>query len=60
MSNVSNVGNVGNVRNVSKKTTVPDLLGMKRDGRKIVSVVAWDYQMARIVDRIGVDLVSVG
>lgn len=60
MSNVSNVGNVGNVRNVSKKTTVPDLLGMKRDGRKIVSVVAWDYQMARIVERIGVDLVSVG
>ena len=33
---------------------------MKRDGRKIVGVVAWDYQMARIVDRAGVDLVSVG
>ncbi|HZC25762.1 MAG TPA: 3-methyl-2-oxobutanoate hydroxymethyltransferase, partial [Actinopolymorphaceae bacterium] len=27
---------------------------------KIVGVVAWDYQMARIVDRVGVDLVSVG
>lgn len=33
---------------------------MKRDGRKIVGVVAWDYQIARIVDRAGVDLVSVG
>src|SRR6476469_9356806 len=33
---------------------------MKRVGRKIVGVVAWDYQMARIVDRAGVDLVSVG
>ncbi|HKN96246.1 MAG TPA: 3-methyl-2-oxobutanoate hydroxymethyltransferase [Pseudonocardiaceae bacterium] len=40
--------------------TVPALAGMKRDGRKIVGVVAWDYQMARIVDRVGVDLVVVG
>src|SRR4029079_14858020 len=27
---------------------------------KIVGVVAWDYQIARIVDRAGVDIVSVG
>ena len=33
---------------------------MKREGRKIVGVVAWDYQMALIADRAGVDLVSVG
>ena len=33
---------------------------MKRDGRKIVGVVAYDYQMAQIVDRAGVDIVSVG
>jgi 3-methyl-2-oxobutanoate hydroxymethyltransferase len=33
---------------------------MKRDGQKIVGVVLYDYQMARIVDRAGVDLVSVG
>jgi 3-methyl-2-oxobutanoate hydroxymethyltransferase len=31
-----------------------------RDARKIVGVVAWDYQIARIVDRAGVDIVSVG
>lgn len=33
---------------------------MKRDGRKIVAVVVYDYPMARIVDRAGVDIVSVG
>lgn len=37
-----------------------DLQAMKCDGRKIVGVVAWDYQMARIIDRAGVDVVSVG
>ncbi len=40
--------------------TVPALQQMKRDGRKIVGVVAWDWQMAQIVDRAGVDIVSVG
>jgi len=40
--------------------TIPALHQLKRDGRKIVGVVAWDYQIARIVDRAGVDLVSVG
>lgn len=33
---------------------------MKRDGRKIVGVVAWDCQVAQIADRAGVDIVSVG
>ena len=33
---------------------------MKRDGRKIAGVVVYDYPMARIVDRAGVDIVSVG
>ena len=42
------------------KVTIPALRQMRRDGRKIVGVVAWDYQMARIVDRAGVDIVSVG
>jgi 3-methyl-2-oxobutanoate hydroxymethyltransferase len=42
------------------KVTVPALHAMKRDGRKIVGVVAWDYQIAVIVDRVGVDIVSVG
>jgi 3-methyl-2-oxobutanoate hydroxymethyltransferase len=42
------------------KVTLPALQAMKRDGRKIVGVVVWDYQMARIVDRVKVDIVSVG
>ncbi|HVJ13222.1 MAG TPA: 3-methyl-2-oxobutanoate hydroxymethyltransferase, partial [Burkholderiales bacterium] len=33
---------------------------MKREGRKIVGVVAWDYPMALLADRAGADLVSVG
>jgi 3-methyl-2-oxobutanoate hydroxymethyltransferase len=33
---------------------------MKRARKKIVGVVVWDYQMAQIVDRAGVELVSVG
>jgi 3-methyl-2-oxobutanoate hydroxymethyltransferase len=40
--------------------SIPMLHQMKRDGRKVVGVVAWDYQIARIADRAGVDLVSVG
>ncbi len=40
--------------------TLPLLQQMKKDGKKIVGVVAWDYQMAQIVDRAGVDIVSVG
>lgn len=40
--------------------TVPALQAMKPAGQKIVGVVVWDYQMARIVDRAGVDIVSVG
>ena len=42
------------------KATIADLQAMKRDGRKIVGVVAWDTQVARIADRAGVDIVSVG
>lgn len=42
------------------KVTIPALHQMKRDGRKIVGVVAWDFQMARIADLAGVDIVSVG
>jgi 3-methyl-2-oxobutanoate hydroxymethyltransferase len=40
--------------------TVAALQQMKRDGRKIVAVVVYDYQMAQIADRAGVDIVSAG
>jgi 3-methyl-2-oxobutanoate hydroxymethyltransferase len=43
-----------------EKVTLRALRGMKEDGRKIVGVVAWDYQIATVADRAGVEIVSVG
>src|SRR5688572_12818029 len=40
--------------------TLPTLQQMKREGRKSVGVVVWDYQTAQIADRAGVDFVVVG
>ena len=40
--------------------TVAALQRMKRDGTKIVGIVAYDYPTAQIADRAGVDLISVG
>jgi len=45
---------------VKQKVTIAALQQMKREGRKIVGVVVYDYQLAQIVDRAGVDIVSVG
>jgi 3-methyl-2-oxobutanoate hydroxymethyltransferase len=45
---------------MAERVTIPALQQMKRDGKKSVGVVAWDYQLARIADRAGVDFVSVG
>jgi 3-methyl-2-oxobutanoate hydroxymethyltransferase len=42
------------------KVTIAVLQRMKRDARKIAGVVLWDFQMAQIAERAGVDLVSVG
>jgi 3-methyl-2-oxobutanoate hydroxymethyltransferase len=44
----------------SEKVTIPQLQRMKRKGTKIFGVVAWDFQMARLAERVGVDLVVVG
>jgi 3-methyl-2-oxobutanoate hydroxymethyltransferase len=45
---------------VADKITIAQLQQMKRDGKKIAGVVAWDTPMAKIADLAGVDLVSVG
>jgi 3-methyl-2-oxobutanoate hydroxymethyltransferase len=42
------------------KVTIPLLQEMKREGKKSVGLVAWDYQIARIADRAGFDFISVG
>lgn len=45
---------------MASKVTIPQLQQMKRDGKKIVGMVVWDYQMARIADRAGIEIMSVG
>lgn len=45
---------------MASKVTIPQLHQMKHDGNKIVGMVVWDYQMARMVDRAGVEIMSVG
>ena len=45
---------------MTDKVTIAALQQMKRDGKKIAGVVAWDTPMARIADLAGIDLVSVG
>lgn len=45
---------------MDERVTVHALHEMKRTERKIVAVVAWDYQIARVADRARVDIVSVG
>ena len=45
---------------MSTKVTISTLQQMKREGKKSIGIVAWDYQIARIADRAGVDFISVG
>lgn len=44
----------------SKKLTPADILAMKKAGRKIVTVAAYDYPMALLIDRAGLDMILVG
>ena len=44
----------------AKKITIRDIVRMKRDGRRIVVVTAYDVLFARLVDSAGVDIVLVG
>ena len=43
-----------------KKITVPDVVAMKRDGRRITMMTAYDAAFARLVDRAGIDVLLVG
>ena len=42
------------------KVSLASLAAMKARGEKIVGMVVWDTHMAKIVDRIGVEIASVG
>jgi len=43
-----------------KKRTIPDILQMKQEGRRITMLTAYDYPFARLVDNGGVDAILVG
>lgn len=45
---------------MAEKLTVADLQQMKREGKKITAAITYDYQMAQILDRAGMDLLTVG
>jgi 3-methyl-2-oxobutanoate hydroxymethyltransferase len=45
---------------LTEPVTVAALQAMKREGRKIAAVVAWDEGTARVLDEAGADLISVG
>jgi 3-methyl-2-oxobutanoate hydroxymethyltransferase len=43
-----------------KKVTVPDVVAMKREGKRITMMTAYDAAFARLVDRAGIDVLLVG
>jgi len=43
-----------------KKITVPEIVAMKKDGRRITMMTAYDAAFARLVDRAGIDIILVG
>lgn len=42
------------------RISIPELNRMKHDGQKIVVMTAYDFEMARIIDRAGVEMILVG
>jgi 3-methyl-2-oxobutanoate hydroxymethyltransferase len=45
---------------MAKKVTVPDLIRMKKEGRRISTLTAYDFTLAKILDQAGVDVILVG
>ncbi len=45
---------------MNEKLTARDIIQLKKKGRKIVMITAYDYAFARLVDQVGVDIVLVG
>jgi 3-methyl-2-oxobutanoate hydroxymethyltransferase len=45
---------------MAKKITAPELIRMKKEGRKISMLTAYDFTLAKILDEAGVDVVLVG
>lgn len=45
---------------LTTKVTMPALAGMKREGKPITALTAYDYATSRVVDEAGIDLILVG
>jgi 3-methyl-2-oxobutanoate hydroxymethyltransferase len=43
-----------------KKITIPEVLSMKGDGRRISMLTSYDYPFTRIMDAAGIDIILVG
>jgi 3-methyl-2-oxobutanoate hydroxymethyltransferase len=43
-----------------KKVTIPDVLRMKKEGKRITKINLHDYPTAVLADRAGIDMVMVG
>ena len=43
-----------------KRLTIPEVVAMKRDGKRITMMTAYDVAFARIVDQAGIDMILVG
>lgn len=45
---------------LTTKVTMPALAGMKREGKSITALTAYDYATSRLVDEAGIDMILVG
>jgi 3-methyl-2-oxobutanoate hydroxymethyltransferase len=43
-----------------RKTTIPDILQMKSEGKKITMLTAYDFPLASFADKAGIDMILVG
>ncbi len=50
----------GGSADIPRKVSVPDVVAMKRDGRRVTMMTAYDAAFARLVDASGIDVILVG
>jgi 3-methyl-2-oxobutanoate hydroxymethyltransferase len=48
------------ISRLTTKVTMPALAGMKREGKPITALTAYDYATSRLVDEAGIDMILVG